>query len=115
MQILEEALNKLDGKEIPGEVVFKLYDTYGFPTDLTNDIARERGLSLDMEGYTAAMAQQRSRSQESGSFKVDYNGALQLEGSTEFTGYDRWQAMASCLRCCAMGKKLDSCLLTKVV
>ena len=51
MQILEEALDKLDGKEIPGDVVFKLYDTYGFPTDLTNDIARERGLSLDMEGY----------------------------------------------------------------
>ena len=88
MQILEEALNKLDGKEIPGDVVFKLYDTYGFPTDLTNDIARERGLSLDMEGYSAAMAQQRSRSQESGSFKVDYNGALKLEGSTEFTGYE---------------------------
>ena len=69
-------------------MVFKLYDTYGFPTDLTNDIARERGLSLDMEGYSAAMAQQRSRSQESGSFKVDYNGALKLEGSTEFTGYE---------------------------
>ncbi len=51
MQILEEALARLDGTEIPGEVVFKLYDTYGFPTDLTNDIARERGLSLDMAGY----------------------------------------------------------------
>ena len=88
MQILEEALERLDDKVIPGEVVFKLYDTYGFPTDLTNDIARERGLSLDMEGYSAAMAQQRSRSQESGSFKVDYNEALKLEGSTEFTGYE---------------------------
>ena len=85
---LEEALERLDDKVIPGEVVFKLYDTYGFPTDLTNDIARERGLSLDMEGYSAAMAQQRSRSQESGSFKVDYNEALKLEGSTEFTGYE---------------------------
>ncbi len=88
MQILEEALERLNDKVIPGEVVFKLYDTYGFPTDLTNDIARERGLSLDMEGYSAAMAQQRSRSQESGSFKVDYNEALKLEGSTEFTGYE---------------------------
>jgi len=88
MQILEEALERLDDKVIPGEVVFKLYDTYGFPTDLTNDIARERGLSLDMEGYSAAMSQQRSRSQESGSFKVDYNEALKLEGSTEFTGYE---------------------------
>jgi alanyl-tRNA synthetase len=88
MQILEEALAQLKGQEIPGELVFKLYDTYGFPTDLTNDIARERGLSLDMAGYDAAMAAQRSRSQEGGSFKVDYSSVLTLDGSTEFTGYD---------------------------
>ena len=88
MQILDEALAGLQGSEIPGELVFKLYDTYGFPTDLTNDIARERGLSLDMAGYDAAMARQRSRSQESGSFKVDYSSVLTLEGSTRFTGYD---------------------------
>ncbi|MCZ6828125.1 MAG: alanine--tRNA ligase [Gammaproteobacteria bacterium] len=86
--ILEEALARLQGTEIPGAVVFKLYDTYGFPVDLTNDIARERNLSLDMSGYEAAMAEQRQRSQESGSFNVDYNAALQLDGSTEFTGYD---------------------------
>ena len=88
MQILEEALAEVSGGEIPGAVVFKLYDTYGFPVDLTNDIARERGLSLDMQGYDAAMAQQRSRSQESGSFKVDYNDVLKLDGHTEFTGYE---------------------------
>lgn len=88
MSILNEALNALQGEEIPGDVVFKLYDTYGFPTDLTNDIARERGLTLDMEGYDEAMARQRSRSQEGGSFKVDYNDVLQLEGSTTFVGYD---------------------------
>ena len=88
MQILEDALEAMDGTEIPGEVVFRLYDTYGFPTDLTNDIARERGLTLDMAGYEAAMAEQRTRSQESGSFKVDYNDVLKLEGHTEFTGYD---------------------------
>jgi len=88
MHILEEALQDLEGTEIPGDVVFKLYDTYGFPTDLTNDIARERGLTLDMAGYEAAMAEQRSRSQESGSFKVDYSAVLRLEGHTEFTGYD---------------------------
>lgn len=88
MQILEEALADLQGDEIPGELVFKLYDTYGFPTDLTNDIARERELSLDMAGYDAAMAAQRSRSQEGGSFKVDYSSVLTLDGSTEFTGYD---------------------------
>jgi alanyl-tRNA synthetase len=88
MQILEEALTEMADTEIPGEVVFKLYDTYGFPVDLTNDIARERGLTLDMAGYEAAMAEQRSRSQESGSFKVDYHDILKLEGHTEFTGYD---------------------------
>jgi alanyl-tRNA synthetase len=88
MHILEDALAGLSSREIPGELVFKLYDTYGFPTDLTNDIARERGLSLDMAGYDAAMARQRCRSQESGSFRVDYSSVLTLEGQTRFTGYD---------------------------
>ena len=88
MQILEEALAAITGTVIPGDVVFKLYDTYGFPLDLTNDIARERNLTLDIAGYDAAMAEQRARSQESGSFKVDYNDVLKLECSTRFTGYD---------------------------
>ncbi|MCL4108896.1 UNVERIFIED_CONTAM: hypothetical protein GTU68_008091 [Idotea baltica] len=89
MSILNEALDDLAGKEIPGDVVFKLYDTYGFPTDLTNDIARERGLTLDMAGYDDAMSRQRSRSQEGGSFKLDYNDVLKLDGSTTFVGYDK--------------------------
>ncbi|HBO13171.1 MAG TPA: alanine--tRNA ligase, partial [Halieaceae bacterium] len=88
MAILEEALEGLEGTEIPGEVVFKLYDTYGFPTDLTNDIARERGLTLDLAGYERAMAAQRERSKEGGSFKVDYNATLKLDGETTFTGYE---------------------------
>ncbi len=88
MQILEEALAAITGTEIPGDVVFKLYDTYGFPTDLTNDIARERNLTLDMAGYESAMTEQRLRSQDSGSFKVDYSNVLKLDGSTAFTGYD---------------------------
>ena len=87
MAILDEALSELDGTEIPGDVVFKLYDTYGFPVDLTNDIARERDLTLDMDGYDAAMAAQRKRSQESGAFKVDYSSAVALEGETAFVGY----------------------------
>jgi alanyl-tRNA synthetase len=92
MVILEEALDGLTGTVIPGEVVFRLYDTYGFPVDLTNDIARERGLTLDIEGYEAAMAEQRQRSQESGAFKVDYNATLNLEGETEFLGYQETAA-----------------------
>ncbi|MEE4190384.1 MAG: alanine--tRNA ligase [Halieaceae bacterium] len=88
MAILEEALADLDGSVIPGEVVFRLYDTYGFPVDLTNDIARERELTLDMDGYDAAMEQQRKRSQDAGSFAIDYNAVLKLDGHTEFTGYE---------------------------
>ena len=88
MVILEDALSDLDGSVIPGDVVFRLYDTYGFPVDLTNDIARERGLTLDIEGYEAAMAEQRQRSQESGAFKMDYNATLNLEGETKFLGYE---------------------------
>ena len=87
MQILEECLQALKGSEIPGDVVFKLYDTYGFPVDLTNDIAREKGLSLDMAGYDEAMAKQRARSQEGGKFVVDYSKTIALEGATEFLGY----------------------------
>ncbi len=95
MQILDDALAGLSGSEIPGELVFKLYDTYGFPTDLTNDIARERGLSLDMAGYDAAMAAQRARSQEGGSFKVDYSSVLTLAGTTAFTGYEGTSGMGA--------------------
>ena len=87
MQILEESLQGLQGGEIPGDVVFKLYDTYGFPVDLTNDIARERGLTLDMAGYEESMAKQRARSQEGGKFVVDYSKTIALEGATEFLGY----------------------------
>jgi alanyl-tRNA synthetase len=108
MQILEEALDGLEGKEIPGEVVFKLYDTYGFPVDLTGDIARERGLGLDMAGYEAAMAEQRTRSQEGGSFKVDYNDILKLDGHTEFTGYDSTHGEGTVTALLRAGEEVDS-------
>ena len=87
MDILEQALASLEGNQIPGDVVFRLYDTFGFPVDLTNDIARERGLELDIEGYEAEMQAQRKRSQESGSFQVDYNNVINVAGETEFLGY----------------------------
>jgi len=97
MAILDDALSELDDDVIPGDLVFRLYDTYGFPTDLTNDIARERRLSLDMAGYEAAMAAQRERSKEGGSFRVDYNAALKLEGSTAFTGYESLEGVGKVL------------------
>jgi len=89
MGILNDALANLSGKVISGDVVFKLYDTFGFPVDLTNDIARERDLSLDMQGYERCMEEQRNRARAAGQFGIDYNKSVKLEGSTEFTGYTR--------------------------
>ncbi len=89
MSVLESALAETRGNVIDGEVVFTLYDTYGFPVDLTNDIARERGYRLDMDGYEAAMEKQRQRARAAGTFKVDYSHQLQLEGETCFTGYEQ--------------------------
>jgi len=85
--ILDEALGAIDGKVIDGELVFKLYDTYGFHADLTADIARERGYEIDQDGFEAAMAAQRLRAQQSSSFAVDYNDTVKLEGCTDFVGY----------------------------
>ena len=92
LAILEESLQTIDDETIPGDVIFKLYDTYGFPVDLTNDIARERGLTLDLDGYEAAMAAQRQRSQDHAGFKVDYSQSLKVEGETDFLGYDSDEA-----------------------
>jgi alanyl-tRNA synthetase len=87
MAVLEEALGQLKGDEIPGQVVFTLYDTYGFPVDLTNDIARERGLSIDLAGYEQAMDAQRARARAAGAFKMDYTAAGLDLPATEFLGY----------------------------
>ncbi|MGO1233798.1 MAG: alanine--tRNA ligase, partial [Marinobacter sp.] len=89
LRLLEQDIAELKGSEIPGETVFTLYDTYGFPVDLTNDIARERGLSLDYEGYEKAMEAQRARARAASKFGIDYNAAgISIDGTTEFTGYD---------------------------
>ena len=87
MVVLEDALTKIKGSEIPGESVFTLYDTYGFPLDLTNDIARERGLTVDVPGYDKAMDAQRARARAAGAFKVDYTAAGLDVPPTEFLGY----------------------------
>jgi alanyl-tRNA synthetase len=91
LAILDEAIKSLSGKVIPGSTVFKLYDTYGFPVDLTADIAREHNLSLDMEGFEKEMAEQRERARTASQFGADYHAELQLEGKTEFSGYDKVQ------------------------
>ena len=88
MQILEQVIADLQDKVIPGTTIFKLYDTYGFPADLTGDIARERELSLDMAGFDQEMDAQRERARAANAFAADYGEGLNLEGETEFTGYE---------------------------
>ncbi len=87
MAILNDALEAVEGDVLDGETVFKLYDTYGFPADLTNDVARERGFSIDEAGFEAAMEEQRQRAREAGQFGTDYNAVIKVEGNSEFTGY----------------------------
>lgn len=88
LQLLATQIQALKGNEIPGDVAFKLYDTYGFPIDLTADIAREQGLHLDMDGFNQCMQQQRAQSQSSSQFQVDYSASGQLTGiQSEFQGY----------------------------
>jgi len=88
LKLLEGELAQLKGSVIPGEVVFKLYDTYGFPTDLTADIARERDLTIDEAGFEKEMAAQRQRARDAGKFAIDYNSVVKVEGETQFDGYD---------------------------
>ncbi len=88
LRILEHDLSRLQGSIIPGETVFRLYDTYGFPADLTGDIARERGLTLDMAGFETEMDAQRERARAASQFEVDYSSVPEIQGVTTFTGYD---------------------------
>ncbi len=89
LKILDQSIAGLKSNEIPGKVVFQLYDTYGFPPDLTADIAREQNLILDYTGFEEAMAKQREMSQASAQFAMDPTSSLRVTGETEFTGYER--------------------------
>lgn len=88
IRILEQDISNLKGDVIPGITIFRLYDTYGFPPDLTNDIARERGLLLDMEGFENEMTKQRVLSQQASKFAANYQHQLEVETTSEFTGYE---------------------------
>lgn len=87
MAILNDALDNLEGSVLDGETVFKLYDTYGFPADLTNDVARERELTIDELGFEKAMEEQRQRAREAGQFGTDYNAIIKVDTNTAFCGY----------------------------
>ncbi len=107
LAILEDALAGLAGTELPGELVFKLYDTYGFPVDLTNDVARERNLTIDQAGFDAAMAQQRKRAQQASNFGADYNAAVSSNQQTTFTGYEHEFGNASVVEILRDGQQVD--------
>ncbi len=108
MKILEQAIAGLEGNRIPGETVFKLYDTFGFPTDLTADIAREQGLSLDMEGFEREMDAQRERARAASNFGIDQEISLDLEGETDFTGYERLEDEATVIALIQKGETVDT-------
>ena len=107
LAVLEAELKALKGKIIPGAVAFTLYDTYGFPFDLTADIARERELTIDEAGYEQAMEAQRTRARAAGSFKVDYNSNLKFEGETQFSGYDHSSGQAIIKNLLKDGNEVD--------
>ncbi|MBD1567332.1 alanine--tRNA ligase [Vibrio sp. S12_S33] len=108
MAILNDALDSLDGKVLDGETVFKLYDTYGFPADLTNDVARERGLSIDEEGFEKAMDVQRQRAREAGQFGTDYNTLIKVDTHTDFCGYSSTKGESHVEAIFVEGTQVDS-------
>jgi alanyl-tRNA synthetase len=108
MRILEQAVEGIQGDCISGDIVFKLYDTYGFPTDLTADVARERGLSLDMAGFEQAMERQKERARAASRFGAVQGPALDLEGETDFTGYEQLVDQATVVAIYRDGESQDN-------
>ncbi|MFG0636207.1 alanine--tRNA ligase [Acinetobacter soli] len=107
LKLLEGELAQLSGKVIPGETVFKLYDTYGFPTDLTADIARERDLEIDQIGFEREMEAQRRRARDAGKFAIDYNSIVKVDGETQFDGYDATSGHGQIIAIYKDGEQVD--------
>ena len=108
LKILEQDLASLQGSEIPGDLVFKLYDTYGFPMDLTGDIARERGLTLDEAGFETAMEAQRDRARSASQFGLDYNSLVKVDVDTRFEGYTHTEQAGKIIALFCDGQAVDS-------
>ncbi|WP_351123908.1 alanine--tRNA ligase [Shewanella sp. T24-MNA-CIBAN-0130] len=106
--ILDGALNTLQGDTLDGDTVFKLYDTYGFPIDLTADVCRERDINVDEAGFDVAMAQQRSRAQAAGNFGADYNSQLIIDAQTSFSGYTELTGQPNVIALYVDGKAVDT-------
>jgi len=108
MAILNTAISDLEGKVIPGDTVFRLYDTYGFPVDLTADVAREHELTLDLDGFERAMAVQKQQARAASQFNAVEKLSIDLKTGTEFTGYDSLAGDARVLAIYEAGKQVDS-------
>lgn len=108
LALLEDALTKVENNTLSGEVAFKLYDTYGFPLDLTADVCREREITIDEAGFEAEMTAQRERAKASSNFGADYNNVIKVEGQTDFIGYDNLAAQATIVGLFSNGKAVDT-------
>jgi len=107
LKILEQDLAQLKGEVVPGDVVFKLYDTYGFPMDLTADIARERSLTIDEAGFEREMEAQRERARSASAFGMDYNSLVKVDVATEFTGYSNTEGQAKVVALYKQGQAVE--------
>ena len=108
LALLDEELSKLKGDTLDGETAFRLYDTYGFPVDLTADVCRERNIKVDEAGFEAAMEEQRRRARESSGFGADYNAMIRADGASEFKGYDHLELNGKVTALFIDGKAVDS-------
>ena len=108
LALLDEELDKLKGDTLDGETAFRLYDTYGFPVDLTADVCRERNIKVDEAGFEAAMEEQRRRARESSGFGADYNAMIRVDGASEFKGYDHLELNGNVTALFVDGKAVDS-------
>ena len=107
LRILEQDLAQLEGDVVPGDVVFKLYDTYGFPMDLTADIARERELTIDEAGFEREMDAQRERARSASAFGMDYNSLVKVDSATEFLGYEATEGQGKIIALYKDGQAVD--------
>ncbi|EHA2822258.1 alanine--tRNA ligase [Escherichia coli] len=108
LALLDEELAKLSGDTLDGETAFRLYDTYGFPVDLTADVCRERNIKVDEAGFEAAMEEQRRRAREASGFGADYNAMIRVDSASEFKGYDHLELNGKVTALFVDGKAVDA-------
>ena len=106
--LLDQELVKITDSVLPGDVAFKLYDTFGFPLDLTADVCREKNITIDEDGFNQCMEEQRKRARESSAFSVDYSNVIKLDDKTEFLGYQATEASGKVIAIFQNGKKVES-------